>query len=135
MVRKGNHWIFLFIGVGQCSSISTQLKLLFRGFIHVRLYIYFLICSVKIKFPFLKQCWKVDLLDLWCNICTKDGDNLFLSFIEFLIGIGRMIIWIDQQVLQCIWSGRNGGRTYHDFVWIDCYFCTNSVFYLIWKSF
>ena len=99
-----NYWTF-FLKTPNCRSPSGE-QLTFiskngnsltrfkrsRGFIRVSLHIYFLLCSIKIKFPFLKQCWMVDLLDFWCNICTKDGDFLFFFIIEFSIGIGRMII-------------------------------------------
>ena len=115
--------------------INTIKFLFFRGFIHVSLHIFFILFSIKIKFPFLKKFWMVDLLDLWCNISTKYGDHFFFFIIEFLIVIWWMIIWIYEQVLQYIWSGRNCCPTYHDFVWIDFYFCTNSAFYQRWKSF
>ena len=61
---------------------------------------------------------------------------IIISFLSVIfLDIGRMRTCICQQVLQCVWSGRNCGRTYHEVVWIICYFWINYVFYLKWKFF
>ena len=59
-------------------------------------FIYFLLlCSIRIKFLFLKKFWMVDFLDFWCNICTKDGDHFFFlslnSWLIFFIDFGQCL--------------------------------------------
>ena len=94
--------------------INTINFLFFRWFIHISRHISFILCSINIQFPFLKKYWMVDFLGFWRNICIKYGAYLFFFSIELSSWIGWMIIWIDYQVFQCIWSGRYGCKTYHD---------------------
>ena len=40
MLRKGNHWILFFIGVGQCSSLSTQLHFFFSEGLYMLAFVF-----------------------------------------------------------------------------------------------
>ena len=86
--KKGKTLNFFFIDFGQCLSLSTQLKknrMLYTCYFSY----FFVLCSIKINFPFLNQWWMVGLLDLLCNICTKYGDH-FLFFYHWILDWYRM---------------------------------------------
>ena len=73
----------------------------------------------------------VDIFYWGFNIWTEDVDYLLPYIIDLFLNKRRMKTCIYHQVLQCVWSGRNCGRTYHDFVWIICYLCINYLFYTL----
>ena len=53
---------------------------------------------------------------------------ILLFIIEFSSNIGRMRNFIYHQVIQCVWCGGDCGDTCHDFIWILCLLCMNSIF-------
>ena len=116
-------------------TIMTITFYFFRRFIQVSINISFVLYSIRIKFPFLKQWWMVDIFYWGFKIFTEDVDFLLLSIIELFLNIRRMKTCIYRQIIQCVWSGSNCGRTYHAFVWIICIFFMNYLFYLSWKFF
>ena len=70
-----------------------------------------------------------------CNIYTKYVNYNFLFILELCLNIGRTWTFIYYQVLKCVWCGDNCVDTCHEFVWIICFFCISSLFYIIQKFF
>ena len=104
--KKVNHWILYFFYFGLCLSLSTRLNIFFQRVYTCQPSFFFILCSIKIKFSFLKQWWMVDFVDLWWNICTKDGD-LCLLFYHWILDWYRKnddLNWLTSSSMYLKWK-------------------------------
>ena len=130
--RKPLNFIFYCYWLVQVSIITINIFFI-RRFIQVSINIFFIRFSIKINFPFLKQCRMIYISSQGYNICTKYFNYHFLFIVELCLNIERMKTLIYRQDPKCIWCGGDCVDTCHDFVWIIYFFCMNCLFYIIWK--